>query len=465
MTNPRMRAVSLAALIVLVALHAACAVIPLRTAANEPRCRMHECVEAAPTRATTAVDGLPRDVFVGIAMSGGGLRAANFSAEVLFQLQELGFLDHAAAISSVSGSSLTAAYYGLFGRDATRWNPERVEAILRRDLQVHWVAWWFNPYFVPQYWLTHFDRSDIMKNVFDFYVFNDGLGRRKTFADMGTGLPRILMNATSLPHVGAFVFSDERLAALGSRLDRYPVSHAVMASGAFPGAFHNVTLRDFTPKVKDAGRPPTSRVQRYEHLFDGGPSDNLGVDTLLQLVEAAKPDFCFLFVVDAYPRIVDRGRHDGDTRGVLDFVVDRNVMDSADVFLTLRRTLTLRNLGYPRTRVPGEMPQWDHVWEPGRSCRVWHLTFQRFRAPGVALGHATEQAQVSKSLKLVVDRVDQIPTAWRLSGPGGMSAEEVQGILRGAARLLVREDRGALVDACRWFRARGRAVSEKCPAA
>ena len=47
-----------------------------------------------------------------------------------------------------------------------------------------------------------------------------------------------------------------------------------MASGAFPGAFHNVTLVDF------------SRPDRYQHLFDGGPSDNLGVHTLLRVIDA-----------------------------------------------------------------------------------------------------------------------------------------------------------------------------------
>src|SRR5262245_41426844 len=48
---------------------------------------------------------LPRDDghFVGIAISGGGLRSANFSAACMFQLQRLGLLDHVDYISSVSG--------------------------------------------------------------------------------------------------------------------------------------------------------------------------------------------------------------------------------------------------------------------------------------------------------------------------------------------------------------------------
>src|SRR5437870_1721764 len=41
-------------------------------------------------------------VFVGIAISGGGSRAANFSAAVLEELDRHGFLKHATALSSAS---------------------------------------------------------------------------------------------------------------------------------------------------------------------------------------------------------------------------------------------------------------------------------------------------------------------------------------------------------------------------
>jgi predicted acylesterase/phospholipase RssA len=90
-------------------------------------------------------------------------------------------------------------------------------------------------------------------------------------------LPRILIHATSLPQTGPFVFTDETFEILGSRLDDYPLTHAVMASGAFPGAFHNVTLKDF------------GRDGYYQHLFDGGPSDNLGVHTLLTMIDSTMP--------------------------------------------------------------------------------------------------------------------------------------------------------------------------------
>src|SRR5881396_2985943 len=119
---------------------AGCSILPLYTRANE---RLVE--DARPTRATReiAVKDLPKGVFVGIAISGGGSRAANFSAAVLFELEELGLLQNVSAISSISGGSLTAAYYGLFSHDAERWNRERVRTLLGKDFQTRWISRWF----------------------------------------------------------------------------------------------------------------------------------------------------------------------------------------------------------------------------------------------------------------------------------------------------------------------------------
>ena len=67
---------------------------------------------------------LPRDTFVVLAFSGGGTRAAAFSYGVLEKLrdtvvevegQPTRLLDLVDVITSVSGGSYTAAYYGLFG--------------------------------------------------------------------------------------------------------------------------------------------------------------------------------------------------------------------------------------------------------------------------------------------------------------------------------------------------------------
>lgn len=53
----------------------------------------------------------------GLALSGGGFRAALFHLGSLWRLNELGWLRHLAEVTSVSGGSITAAYLGLHWQD------------------------------------------------------------------------------------------------------------------------------------------------------------------------------------------------------------------------------------------------------------------------------------------------------------------------------------------------------------
>src|ERR687895_29635 len=205
-----------------------CSILPIGTNANVGPV----ITRPMPTRATEVISplDLKDGVFLGIAMSGGGSRAANFSAAALLELERLGILDKSTVISSVSGSSITAAYYGLYGTDKARWNEEQARRQLGRDFESQWITRWFYPHNIFRYWLSDFDRSDIMKAVFDSLLFEG-----KLFRDMPNVLPKILINATSLTDQEVFRFTDEIFTGIGSRLDSYPVSHAVMASGAFPG--------------------------------------------------------------------------------------------------------------------------------------------------------------------------------------------------------------------------------------
>src|SRR5262245_47581511 len=89
---------------------------------------------------------LPQDVFVGVAISGGGSRSANFAAAALQELEAHGFLRHASALSSVSGGSLPAAYYGLFRySDQRQWDWEK----LRRALRTDFIGLWYPGFFWP----------------------------------------------------------------------------------------------------------------------------------------------------------------------------------------------------------------------------------------------------------------------------------------------------------------------------
>src|SRR5947208_15794593 len=94
---------------------AGCATPVFNPATNEP-------LSAATPRNMGARTDFMRENSIVLSFSGGGLRAAAFTHGVLTALQSAktadgDLLDDVALISSVSGSSLTAAHYGLYGRE------------------------------------------------------------------------------------------------------------------------------------------------------------------------------------------------------------------------------------------------------------------------------------------------------------------------------------------------------------
>ena len=438
----------------LVAGLAACSILPYDhgTRANKP----FEA-QAAATRGSERISlaelAEPK-VFIGIAMSGGGSRAANFSVAALLELERLGLLQHATAISSVSGGSLAAAYYGLYGADSQRSNATRIREVMRRNLQTNWLLRWFLPQNIARFWLTPFDRSDIMKGVIDDELFD---GRMVQYAAMNnaTRLPRILINASDLTG-GNFVFTDEAFRErLNSRLDIYPVAHAVMASAAFPGAFNNVTLENYA----------SAERKSYLHLIDAGPTDNLGVKALRRTLanldgsEGARPlRGCMMIVVDSYPDILGKPqgqiaehdkRYEDDPREFLDFFVDTNLNDAFDDLLSNHREEMLKFMGYPEERI-GLRSFW--TYRPFRNfersvnrsleCHVWHLTFQ-------TLGRLEPGAKGAKSLG---ETVNGIKTLFRLRGAAERDANVLQQALFDAAQILVQQDVAALAEARRLMR-------------
>ena len=211
--------------------------------------------------------------FVGIAISGGGSRSANFSAAVMFELQRLDFLRRVDAISSVSGGSLTAAYYCV--ADPDDWNPANVQSKLTHPFATD--MWWHAamPWNFLALTLSDYDRSDVMAQVFRKALFSKA-GKTLTYADLRADRPRLLVNGTDLQSGRRFVFCNESFDLLNSDLSRFPIGYAVAASSSVPVVMHQVTLRDFSTVFK-----------QFRHIVDGGVEDNLGVLTLLETYKAS----------------------------------------------------------------------------------------------------------------------------------------------------------------------------------
>lgn len=236
-------------------------------------------------------------MFVGLALSGGGSRSANFSAACMFQLERVGLLGRVDYISSVSGGSLPAAYYCATGDG---WNPGNVQKKLTYPFASNVLVQTLLPWNHLALMFTDWDRSDLLAGTFRDVMFNSH-GRALTFADLRPDRPRLLINSTDLQSGRRFVFSDETFDQLNSDLSKFPLSYAVAASAAVPVILHPVTLRDYS-----------TTFPQYRHLIDGGVTDNLGIETLLetysgQLAAAARehrpdpyPNGAVLIVADAH---------------------------------------------------------------------------------------------------------------------------------------------------------------------
>jgi predicted acylesterase/phospholipase RssA len=234
--------------------------------------RVHNHTRAA-TSQPLAATNRPADhdgYFVGIAISGGGSRSANFAAACLFQLDRFDLLDYTDYISSVSGGSLTAAYYCLNGSD---WNPGNVQQKLTHSFASDIILQTLLPWNWFTLTFTDYDRSDLLAEALRHELFTRD-GKPLTYANLRPDRPRLLINATNLQSGRRFVFCNETFDTLNSDLAKYPIDYAVAASASFPLVFHQVTLRDFS-----------TIYPQYRHLIDGGVTDNLGVTTLIETYE------------------------------------------------------------------------------------------------------------------------------------------------------------------------------------
>ncbi|WP_411725293.1 patatin-like phospholipase family protein [Methyloglobulus sp.] len=426
-----------------------------KTHCDQPKLsrQIHKQTGLTSTRASKnlTIDDLPNGVLIGIAMSGGGSRAANFSTAVLLELEKLGILQKTAVISSVSGSSLVAAYYGLYGCDPELWNPTELRNRFRTNFELFWLGRWLDPRNIARYWFTNFNRSDMMLQEIDSKLFDE-----KQFKDMNQGrspipgTPRILINATSYTNGLQFVFSDEQFEdRLNSRLDTYPVANAVMASSSFPVVFHDITLKDYTIKDRAlSGDELGDATQNYEHLIDGGPSDNLGVEPLVNIVDKLyknpqKPKGCFLFVADAFPyQELSEDVQKADTRHWYDFFLDTNVAASSDVLLFTRRVGLMRDLGVNVTSkdLNPYVQAKEDPKKPIEHCNIWHLTFQRMYAPSFERDVKLEEPDQLRLLRQIRKVVNGTPTRYKLTEVQGYSPESVQDYLFKAANILVKND-------------------------
>lgn len=252
------------------------------------------------------------DMALILTFSGGGTRAAALSYGVMQELrntylpthgEKRSLLEETDLISSVSGGSFTAAYYGLYGdRIFTDYEVRFLKKTVQQGL-IHTLL-------SPRSWLKLmpglYNRGDLAADYFEQTIFSG-----KKFRDMRKDGPRIVINATDLSTGISFPFTPESFRWICSDLDTYPVGRAVAASSAVPVLFSSIVLRNypdcrpFPHQIKrlseDASRndEQAQGIRKYQqkgeypylHLVDGGVSDNLGIRSILNVVAAQNGSF------------------------------------------------------------------------------------------------------------------------------------------------------------------------------
>ena len=249
---------------------------------------------------------------LGLVFSGGGTRAAALSYGVLETLADVEvnvlqtrrrLLDEVDTISSVSGGSFTAAYFGLYG---DRIFEDYEHKFLKHNVERGLV---FGGVFAPVNWLRlpspWYGRGDVAAAYYDRLLFGGA-----TFADLwDANGPYIQIQATDIAQGTTFSFTPEQFELICVDLAQFPIARAVAASSCFPAAFTPITIKNHAgecdSRVADglrtrlSGGVATRRAyhnarewraysdadeRRYIHLMDGGISDNLGLRGPLDLV-------------------------------------------------------------------------------------------------------------------------------------------------------------------------------------
>ncbi len=243
-------------------------------------------------------------VLLVLAFSGGGTRAAALSYGVLQELrdttlvvdgQSVRLLDEVDMITSVSGGSFTAAYYGLHGDGIFETFEDR---FLRRDVQTRLMLGLLRPINWFRLVNSAFDRSELAIRYYDDRIFEHA-----TFADLLAAKgPLLQINATDLAAGYHFTFYQPQFDLLCSDLSSFPIARAVAASSAVPVLFSPIPLQNYAGTcgferpafLEEALRKRRSDPRRfriakivegyldagerpYVHLLDGGIADNIGL--------------------------------------------------------------------------------------------------------------------------------------------------------------------------------------------
>lgn len=237
----------------------------------------------------------PDRPFVGLALSGGGARAAVFAAAGMEALHARGLLAQVTHVSSVSGGGFSASYLALHPVPETGSASyfDRMQDVVAHDYfwdvqmrQLRKPQRAFSPSRRLVSLQEVLDRPDFLRQAtfadlppdrtFFFNAVSYDTGQRFALSNGALPAPDAPEAASSLParlRSMSFSTSDMQRAVPA----RMPISLAVATSAAFPPYLGPMTI---------AVSQPGGQASKYWHLGDGGVFENSGVETLREAIYA-----------------------------------------------------------------------------------------------------------------------------------------------------------------------------------
>ena len=233
---------------------------------------------------------------IGLALSGGGYRAAAYHIGTLRALNRLGILNDIDVISSVSGGSITSAYYALHKDDYNDFEQSFVQklqkgvmsnafintavVVLALVLSVCFIGWWT---LLPELLLLFFFGYSLLP--LSFWIkrsYNKLFFKNAKLSDFPEK-PLVAINSTDVATGTLFTFSQAKMAGYKYEgVDKkiifdhttFPVADAVMASSCVPFAFSPVKIN------KEYCNVSFKKGETKPLLIDGGLYDNQGAHKL-----------------------------------------------------------------------------------------------------------------------------------------------------------------------------------------
>lgn len=232
---------------------------------------------------------------IGLALSGGGYRAAAYHIGTLRALNRLRILEDIDVISSVSGGSITAAYYALNKDDFNLFEKSFISKLKKGVLCtsiinllivvliVAIIGYSMNGWFaLLSSLIVLFLQYKVLPFSFFIEKSYDRLFFQKKKLQELPSHPLIAINSTDVTTGTLFTFSKEKMSGYKYRdvnngnpfnNKEFPISKAVMASSCVPFAFSPIKISSkyYVSEIKD---------DIYPLLIDGGLYDNQGAHKL-----------------------------------------------------------------------------------------------------------------------------------------------------------------------------------------